>query len=167
MFNVQGATKCDRMASGETMPTEPTPLSQYILELLKNQNLSMREASMKAGLAPETISQIIRRGKTSTPRPDTLRLIASALGGSYQKMMILAGHMEEPPGFNGIKPEIREVVYELIEIWSELEELDPSGEALRELLTVVQTQAGAFRAALRAMERHERERRESPIRSGE
>ena len=75
--------------------------------------------------------------------------------------------MEEPPGFNGIKPEIREVVYELIEIWSELEELDPSGEALRELLTVVQTQAGAFRAALRAMERHERERRESPIRSGE
>lgn len=41
----------------------------------------MRRASELAGLDPTTINQIIRREKSSKPRPDTLRLIADALGG--------------------------------------------------------------------------------------
>lgn len=84
------------MEVGELM-TRTSPLGEYILTLLEDQNLSMREASMRAGLAPETVSQIIRRGKSSTPRPDTLKLIASALGGNYQYMMILAGHLSPAP----------------------------------------------------------------------
>lgn len=76
---------------------ELTELGRYVLDLINEQNLSLREASMKAGLAPETISQMLRRGKTSTPRPDTLRMIADALGGDYRRMMELAGHLPSGP----------------------------------------------------------------------
>lgn len=112
---------------------------------------------MKAGLAPETISQIVRRGKTSTPRPDTLQLIADALGGSYRRMMVLAGYLEDVEGFNGLDPDIKDVVYTLLDRWDRIAELDPSGESLRQLLTVVTTQAAAFEAAMRATRRQESE----------
>jgi transcriptional regulator with XRE-family HTH domain len=153
MFNVLRATKCDTMGQRERMPTNHTPLSEYILELLKNQNMSMREGSMKAGLAPETISQIIRRGKTSTPRPDTLQMLADALGGSYQRMMILAGYLEDQPGFDGLDPELKDVVYQLLDRWDRIAELDPSGDSLRRLLTIVTMQAAAFEAAMKASNR--------------
>lgn len=163
MFNVPMSIECDTMASlGERMPTENTPLAEYILDLLEKQNMSMREGSMRAGLAPETISQVIRRGRTNTPRPDTLRLIATALGGSYRKMMVLAGHLEPQPGIGGMDPEIQEIVEELIDRWDSIARRDPSGESLRQLLTIVTTQAAAFEAAMAAAERHAREERESP-----
>ena len=73
-----------------------TPLGQYIDALCRNQNLSYREASRRAGLDETTVSQILRRGKAGTPRPDTLRMIADGLGGSYERMMQLAGHLPAP-----------------------------------------------------------------------
>lgn len=72
-------------------------LGEYLLLLCERHNLSMRRASERAGLDPTTIAQIVRRGKTSTPRPDTLRLIADALGGNYRYMMQLAGHLPPAP----------------------------------------------------------------------
>ena len=74
---------------------ERSPLGKYIVELCERENLSMRRASEKAGLGTETIGSIVRRGKTTRPRPYTLFSIAKALGGSYRRMMYLAGHEEE------------------------------------------------------------------------
>jgi lambda repressor-like predicted transcriptional regulator len=150
------------------MTTDPTPLGRYILKCLKRKNLSMRQASLDAGLAPETVSQVIRRGKTSTPRPDTLRLIADAIDGNYHQMMVLANYVDLPRGLDAVPSEQREVVFHLLSIWAELEELDPSGDSLRRLLTVITTQADAFRAAMRAVERHQAdERREQELSGGD
>ena len=55
----------------------------------------MRKASQSAGLSIETIGTIVRRGKRTRPYPSTLLAIAKALGGSYRRMMYLAGHEEE------------------------------------------------------------------------
>jgi len=70
-------------------------LGGYIRRLLTERGMSMREASMQAGLAPETISQILRRGVTTRPRADTLLAIAEALAGDYARMLELAGYMQE------------------------------------------------------------------------
>ena len=124
------------------------PLGQYILELVRGQHLSMREASMKAGLAPETISQILRRGSLSRPRPETLEMIADALGGDYTRMMILAGHLPSPRKNNGIDPELRAKADELIAIWEELKKSDP--ESANRLMRIAILQAEMVRAAARS-----------------
>lgn len=49
--------------------------------------------------------------------------------------------------------DMREIVYRLIEVWDEIAEMDESGESLDRLLTVVTTQAEAFKAAMQAMKR--------------
>ena len=51
----------------DNMPDD-SPLSQYLLDYCDSLNLSMRQASMRAGLSPETIGMIVRRGKASKPR---------------------------------------------------------------------------------------------------
>ena len=137
------------------MTTNPTPLGRYILKRLKQKNLSMRQASLDAGLAPETVSQVIRRGRTSTPRPDTLRLIADAIDGDYHQMMVLANYVDLPRGLDAVPPEQREVVFRLLTIWAELDDVDPSGDSLRRLLTMITTQAETFRAVVRAVDRHQ------------
>lgn len=70
-------------------------LGGYIRRLLEERGMSMREASMQAGLAPETISQILRRGQRTKPRADTLLAIAEAVGGDYARMLALAGYLQE------------------------------------------------------------------------
>lgn len=101
------------------MMGKPYPLGDYIAGLCEQRNLSMRQASMQAGLAPETISLIIRRGPDSHPRPDTLMAIAEALGGNLTHMMTLAGHL--PPSPAEIEDmELRRKVNQIIEIMEEL-----------------------------------------------
>jgi transcriptional regulator with XRE-family HTH domain len=143
--------------------TDTTPLAEYILELCKQQNMSMREASIRSGLGTETIGMIVRRGKTTTPRPGTLRLIADALSGSYQRMMILAGHAEESAEFDGVHPGVKEVIYRLIEYNHILTDIDPSGAALDEYIVMLRGQADFALALARALTRYrDDERRESP-----
>jgi transcriptional regulator with XRE-family HTH domain len=79
----------------------------------------MRQASMKAGLAPETISLILRRGPESHPRPDTLMAIAEALGGNLTYMMRLAGHLPPSPA-EAEDAELRRKVNHIIEIFEGL-----------------------------------------------
>lgn len=76
------------MNGGET-------LGGYIRRLLDDRGMSMREASMRAELAPETISKILRRGKATRPRADTLLAIAESLGGDYARMLDLAGYLQD------------------------------------------------------------------------
>jgi len=121
----------------------------------------LREASMKAGLAPETLSKILRRGASSTPRPDTIQQIADALGGDYIEMMRLAGHLETPE-VEALRP--TETWRKLGEIGEMLSDLpsDLQGELLNSL--VVQTQAARtlYEAGIKYDSRPKDEREEQP-----
>ena len=132
-----------------SMRPDLTPLGQYIDKLCREQRVSYREGSRMAGLDETTISQILRRGKTSTPRPDTLKLIAGALGGNYEYMLQLAGHLDErPPGED---PDIRRTVLEITSIWQRLKAADP--DAAQRLMRIAIIQAQAFEAAVNAAAR--------------
>lgn len=142
------------MSTGADMG-ELTSLGLYILDLIESQNLSMREASLKAGLAPETISQMLRRGKASTPRPDTLRLLADGLNGNYEYMMQLAGHLPPRSRGNTIPAEQQARIEHIIDVWREIAELDPA--SLGRLLAVVEGQAEMAQALMEAGQRLQRE----------
>ena len=106
---------------------------------------------MRAGLGPDTISKILRRGDTSTPRPATLQLIADNLGGNFDYMMHLAGHAPLPA--QGADPELVATANRLIEIWQLLRRLDP--ERAEELERIAVMQAEMVLAAARARDRRE------------
>lgn len=72
-------------------------LGAYLVDSCERHNLSMREASLRAGLSDATISVIVRRGDDTTPRPETLQTLARTLDGDFQHMMRLAGHLPPAP----------------------------------------------------------------------
>ena len=141
---------------GESDMGDLTPLGQYLVDLVGRQNLSLREASMRAGLAPDTISKILRRGETSTPRPQTLQLLADGLGGNFDYMMHLAGHAPLPE--EGADPELVATANRLIEIWQVLRRIDP--DRAQELERIAVMQAEMVLAAARSRQRREETERE-------
>lgn len=128
-----------------------SPLGDYILDLCERQNLSMREASIRSDLSPETIGVIVRRGTTTKPRPETLRQIAGALNGSFQYMMQLAGHLERKENLNTIDPALQSIADQLIEIWYEVRDLDP--EAAARLTQIAVLQSELVLASMRSSEK--------------
>jgi transcriptional regulator with XRE-family HTH domain len=78
-----------------------TTLGEYVLEMLsRHPDLSMRSASIKAGLNPNAVHQIAS-GERPHPRHDTLKAIADTLGTEhdYYEMCRLAGYPTPiPPG---------------------------------------------------------------------
>ena len=91
-------------------------IADYIMNLCRQQHLSMREASIKAGLSTETVGVIVRRG--NPPRPDTLRAIARALGGDYDHMMRISGHL--PPRPPSDEEFIDSDMDDLVPLWKEI-----------------------------------------------
>lgn len=138
-----------------------TPLGQYIVDLCERQNLSWREASMRSNLAPETISKILRRDGRSTPRPDTLQLLADGLGGDFTKMMLLAGHLQPPPDTSGADPAMKAKAAELVDLWHRIEELSP--ERARQIMSIAFIQAEMALAASRADNIEHSESADEPI----
>ena len=80
---------------------KPTTLSEYVLAMLeRHPDLSMRSASIQAGLNPNSIHQIVNEQRPH-PRHDTLKAIADTLGTEhdYYEMCRLAGYPTPvPPG---------------------------------------------------------------------
>jgi transcriptional regulator with XRE-family HTH domain len=130
------------------MVREVSPLGVYLLELCKQRNLSMREASARAGLGVETIGTIVRRGNATKPRPDTLRQIAGALEGDFDRMMVLAGHLPDRPSADSERTELRRKVHRIAEL---LSTLPPSLQDRLADALIVQTEAS--KAAFEAGER--------------
>ena len=134
---------------------KPTELSNYVLEMLgRHPDLSMRSASIQAGLNPNSIQQIVN-GQRPHPRHDTLKAIADALGTEhdYYEMCRLAGYPTPIP------PGIDEEETKLLTMFRALPE-----EGREQLLkTVTSLHGGRERAilpiALRAGELDERGRR--------
>jgi len=94
---------------------------------------------------------MLRRGSTSTPRPDTLRLLADGLGGNYEYMLRLAGHLPPKPSSNHIPAEEQARIDHIIKVWREVAELDPG--SLGVLLNIVEGQAEMAKALLEAGKR--------------
>lgn len=135
-------------------------LGKWLQAELLRRELTQGQVAVYSGVSQATISDIIK--KEHIPRVDTLFRLADYFNVSRAFILRLAGHIDELEGFSGVKPEIKEVVYQLLETWDRIAELDETGDALQELLTVVTTQADAFLAAMRAVERRTyNERRES------
>jgi len=94
---------------------------------------------------------LVRRGSLSTPRPSTLQAIADGLGGNYERMMILAGHLEAPEQV-APSPEVRALIDHLIDVYLEIRH-DPA--AVQAFATSIRVQADALRAVVHADEHAE------------
>lgn len=120
------------------MGDDYTELGQYIMALCTAQNLSLRQASMRAGLDPTTIARILQRDGQNIPRADTLAKIAGALNGDFYHMMGLAGHLPpvgEQETIEGV--ELYAKFQRLQHLVRELEKRDP--EAANRLMGMVIT----------------------------
>ena len=124
-------------------------LGEYILGLLDKHNLSMREASIRAGLSPAAVNMIVRRGKLTQPRPDTLQALASVLDGDFRYMMQLAGHLPSRNDDRNSRLQYR--VDEIAAIWDRVDALDP--DTADRLLAVVKAQGEMALLAIRASQR--------------
>jgi hypothetical protein len=103
MYYTPGAV-LEKIEGGSEMTEEQmTPLAQYLVKLCAERNLSWRAASMRAGLSPEAISLIVRRGHKA--RPESLRKFAEGVGGDYLRMMELAGHLKPKEARESLVPE--------------------------------------------------------------
>lgn len=117
--------------------SEYTRLGSYIVKLCEAQNLSLRQASLRAGLEAGTLSKILRRDGQSVPNPDTLGKIARGLNGDYLHMMSLAGHLPESGHDEELSAEIQAKLKRLDTLVREVARRDPARAA--ELLALVIT----------------------------
>ena len=69
-----------------------TPFTEYVLRLCAEQNLTMREVSLRAGMPEGAISTILRRFPTVRPRVQTLQAIANVLHADIFELMRRAGY---------------------------------------------------------------------------
>ena len=118
---------------------------------------SQGQLAYKAGTTSAQISRL-----ENNERPGAQAILLARLADALNTTTdYLVGRTNDPAPLdvNGAKydPELRMVAATLLERWSQIKELDPSGESLRQLLTVVMTQAAAFEAAMRATNRGQRE----------
>jgi len=110
------------------MSDDHSPLASYLLALCKSQSLTMRQASIQSGLDPSTIAKIVQRSKYGGgAEPATLQTLADHLNGDFQRMMVLAGHLDAPLEIveGADDDELAEEVLLLHEIWRKIRRLDP------------------------------------------
>lgn len=74
-------------------PNERGALGQYLWDLRQAAKLSLRQVEEECdGVSNAYLSQI-ETGKNSKPSPHVLSELAELYGGSFDKMMTLAGHI--------------------------------------------------------------------------
>ncbi|WP_174615246.1 helix-turn-helix domain-containing protein [Virgibacillus ihumii] len=76
---------------------------------------SLREASKRIGISHTYLDTIEkgydkRSGKNVKPTPDTLKLIAKAYYYSYDKLLVMAGYIEEKGEYNDEKSAIMDKI---------------------------------------------------------
>ena len=118
-----------------------TELADWLIAECKKQNLAWSDASRRAGVAPNTISEIINGSKPGIKR---LNALADFFGVSREYMLRLAGHLPQLNEPTKISERNRQKAYRLIDLWHEIEKLDPS--VLDEFLDAIHGQAELIRA---------------------
>lgn len=86
-----------------------SPMASYLEQLCKERSLSLRAASIAAGLGEATLGNVVR-GYRRDPDPITLRKIAAYFDLSEDALLELAGHRSLPPAQDHLQiadPELR------------------------------------------------------------
>ena len=86
-----------------------SPMASYLEQLCKERSLSLRAASIAAGLGEATLGNVVR-GYRRDPDPVTLRKIAAYFDLSEDALLELAGHRSQPAAENYTQiadPELR------------------------------------------------------------
>jgi transcriptional regulator with XRE-family HTH domain len=86
-----------------------SPMASYLEKLCKERGLSLRAASLAAGLGEATLGNLVR-GYRRDPDPVTLRKIAAYFNLSEDALLELAGHRSTPVDLNQTQiadPELR------------------------------------------------------------
>jgi len=122
-------------------------LADWLIQQCEQRNLSWAEASRRAGVSPNTISQIVNGVPPGVKR---LSALAEFFGVSNGYLFNLAGLLSEPltPGNNHIPAEEQARIDHIIKVWREVAELDPG--SLGVLLNIVEGQAEMAKALLEA-----------------
>jgi len=134
-------------------------LSKWLMAQCEDQNLSWSEASRRAGLSPNSISEIVSGVKPGVKR---LTALAEYFKVPREYLFQMAGLLPKP-GNNGIPAEEQARIDHIIHVWQEVAELDPG--SLMRLLNVVEGQAEMAKALLEAGRRLELPQEEKDRRS--
>lgn len=140
------------------MNTNSDELAEWLIAKCRERDLSWSEASRRAGVSPNTISQIV-----SGVSPGRVRLTALAdfFGMPVVELFRMAGHIPPQVRPDDIPPEIRAKVDAITRIWRELLAMDP--ESARRLSDIALSQAemvmAAHRSGLRANAEEEEQAR--------
>jgi len=132
----------------------PEQLAAWLVDECNKRNLSWSEASRRAGVSHNTISQIVN-GVPAGPK----RLVALAeyFNAPQEWVFQLAGLLPEPRTDGNIDPLVQRYVDELLSIWHELKDTDEN--AAQRLMGITIMQAEMLLAAIRANCADELERR--------
>jgi len=113
--------------------------------------LSWRQASIRAGINPGAISNIMNGER---PGLEVCKALAQSFGTSPEYVLQLAGHLPPPPK-RTIPAEQQARIDHIIKVWREVAELDPA--SLATLLNIVEGQAEMAKALLATGRRLEQE----------
>lgn len=118
-------------------------LAKYLLSVCGSQNLTMRQASIRSGLDPSTIAKIVRRNHRDGggAEPSTLQALADNLGADFQRMMVLAGHLDPPIGVDSDE-DLEYDILRLQELYRRLRRISP--DAASRLVAATLAQASAL-----------------------
>lgn len=117
-------------------------LAEYLLSVCRSQNLTMRQASIRSGLDPSTIAKIVRRNRRDGggAEPSTLAALADSLSADFQRMMVLAGHLDPPLEVDSDE-DLEYDILRLQGLWRKLRRISP--EASSRLVAATLAQASA------------------------
>jgi len=105
-------------------------LAEWLIVECNKRNLSWAEASRRAGVAANTISQVVN----GTPAgPKRLTALADYFNAPHAFVFQLAGLLSNPAD-EDYDPLVERYAGELIDIWRQLRELDP--EAAQRLMNI-------------------------------
>ena len=125
-------------------------LREWLNHECEKRNLSWREASLRAGVYAGAVSAIMNGQR---PGLDVCKALAQSFGTPVEYVLELAGHL--PPS-QAPDPRLQRLADQLIEMWREVEMLDPA--AAERLTGIAVLQAEMVLAAARsAAKRKERE----------
>lgn len=73
-----------------------SPFGQQLRELRRARKLTVNQLAVYSGISSATISKI-ENGKRGTPKPATIKKLATVLKVPYENLMAAAGHIQAFP----------------------------------------------------------------------
>ena len=124
-------------------------LAAWLVAECERRNLSWAEASRRANVSPNTISDAVAGTSIG---PKRLLALAEFFETPPESVFRMAGILPPLPDNDGASPEVQAAGAELIAVWQRIWEKDRA--TAEKLINIGLTQADAFEAAVNAATRH-------------